>query len=1085
MLSRRDPSRFSAVRLLPAAGITLLLLGSLAAQTPENRDNIGLEVTEALSRAETARVVIFLDLPAVPAGQMARLKEDVFRVQDQVLALLDPEDLKVSHRFQTIPSLAGEITAAGIEKLARHPGVLRVDLDVPTHAHLAQSVPLIRADQIQALGHSGEGITVAILDTGVDTDHPDLSDDIVGQECFCSVPCCPNGSSRQSGTGAAEDGHGHGTNVTGIVTSNGLISPVGVAPDAGILAVKVLGDDGSGYVSDITAALDWIYASAPGVKAINMSVGGGLFTGNCDNAAAWTMALSRAINNLRDRGTLSFASAGNDASATQMIAPACIANAISVGAVYDAYIGGVAYSVCTDTTTYADKVTCFSDSNSTTDVFAPGAAILSDGRGGTVSVMYGTSQASPHAAGCAADLLSAAPTLTPAEIEAALEASGVPVTNPRNGLTFPRIDCLGALESLGACIDRDGDGYGQPGSPECPNGDTVDCDDNHATVYPGAPQICDGLNNDCDAPDWPTVPADEVDQDGDSHPLCGDCDDNLATVYPGAPQICDGLNNDCDAPEWPAVPADETDGDGDNSIACADCNDAHSAIYPGAPQVCDGVNNDCNFPGWPTLVGTNERDDDLDGFSECQGDCFDANPTIYPGAPQVCDGSNNDCLAPGWPDLAGTNETDDDGDTFTECQADCDDGNAAVHPGASQVCDGVNNDCNFPGWPTLAGTNENDDDGDTFTECQADCDDNMAAVYSGAPQVCDGWNNDCLAPGWPSLADTNEGDDDGDTFTECQADCDDAEPATYSGAVETNDGKDNQCSSDPGYGITDEISGALAFSNPADPDEISWPAQPLATVYEVVRSTGPDFPPACTDQITQIPSWSDPAVPTQGSVFHYLVRSIAPYVGSWGQDSSGVERVGLCGAESICNDGVDNDSDGQTDCDDPDCFQDPACAPATFTFTDTLGDDIAPEALSDFLSGLTAAPADYILFSISGPDVADFKWCAERADFYRDSYLALAMTGGTVYSGSWNHWSLLEGGSWVGPDTTGYPNSFSADCMEGHAWCAEFGLADRYGAILPEQLGECETADFSVGCGTGDWVFTLRIGARRLSTCGF
>ena len=303
--------------------------------------------------------------------------------------------------------------------------------------------------------------------------------------------------------------------------------------------------------------------------------------------------------------------------------------------------------------------------------------------------------------------------------------------------------------------------------------------------------------------------------------------------------------------------------------------------------------------------------------------------------------------------------------------------------------------------------------------------------------------------------------------------------------METNDGRDNQCPSDPGYGIADEISGALAFNNPADPGEISWPAQIAATVYEVVRSTGPDFPPACADQITQIPSWSDPEVPAQGGAFFYLVRPIGPNVGSWGQDSSGAERVGLCGAESSCTDGVDNDSDNQTDCDDPDCFQDPACAPATFTFTDTLGDDIAPAALYDFFSSITAAPADYILFSISGPDVTDFKWCAERADFYRDSYLAMAVSGGSVTSGTWNRWSYLEGEGWVGPDTTGYLNSYSLDCLESYSWCAEFGLADRYGAILPEQTAECETADLYISCGAGDWVFTLKIGAGRLSTCGF
>lgn len=86
---------------------------------------------------------------------------------------------------------------------------------------------------------------------------------------------------------------------------------------------------------------------------------------------------------------------------------------------------------------------------------------------------------------------------------------------------------------------------------------------------------------------------------------------------------------------------------------------------------------------------------------------------------------------------------------------------------------------------------------------------------------------------------------------------------------------------------------------------------------------------------------------------------------------------------------------------------------------------------------------------------------------------------------TWNRWSLLEGGSWVGPDTTGYLNHFGGDCTESHAWCSESGFADRSLTLLPEQVNEWEACDFMVGCGTGNWVFTLKIGARRLSTCGF
>ncbi|HEV8376713.1 MAG TPA: S8 family serine peptidase, partial [Candidatus Polarisedimenticolia bacterium] len=683
-----------AGRWIPALPLLLALGSPRASQEPGAGGPIAAEVVEAVGAGQQARVIIYLDLPELSEDRTGRRREQVASAQERVLAILSHNEFAMRWRYETVPALAGEINAEGLAKLGGLSGILRVDLDPPAHADLAQSVPLIRANEMQSLGYRGQGVSVAILDSGVDTDHPDLADDLVGQECFCTGGCCPNGTSRMSGPGAAEDANGHGSNVAGIVTAKGLLSSVGVAPDADLVAIRVLDSNGNSCCSsDVVAGLDWIAANRPDVKVVNMSLGSfALFNGNCDSASAFTLAYSSAINNLRSNGVITFASSGNNASGTQMSAPACIANAVSVGATYDANIGGVSYSVCSDAATTANKVTCFSNSNATTDLFAPGAAIRSCYLGGGLATYYGTSQASPHAAGCAADLLSAAPSLTPAEIETALESSGIPVTDPKNNLTFPRIDCLGALQFLGACIDRDHDGYGQPGSPECPNGATMDCDDTRATVYPGAPQICDGRNNNCSAPGWPAVPADEVDADADSHPLCADCNDNNNTIYPGAPQLCDGVNNDCSAPGWPTVPANELDGDSDGRRACNDCNDGNAAVYPGAPPICDGLSNDCNAPNWPALSGTTEADDDGDSLSECQGDCNDALAAVHPGAPQICDGLNNNCLAPGWPSLSGTNEADDDSDGLTECQADCDDARAAVYPGAPQICDGVNND---------------------------------------------------------------------------------------------------------------------------------------------------------------------------------------------------------------------------------------------------------------------------------------------------------------------------------------------------------------------------------------------------------
>ena len=1059
---------------------------AVGGQGPGNKV-VSEEVETAAAAGQSPRVIIFLDLPEEAQDHADRQKEAVAQAQERVLAALTGKEFVTRWRFETIPALAGEINAAGLAKIAGLPGVLRVDLDPPAEAHLLESVPLIQASQAQSLGHRGQGISVAILDSGIEITHPDLSDDLVAQECFCSASggCCPNGTSRQSGPGSAADGLGHGTHVAGIVTSKGVVAPIGVAPDADIVAIRVLDATGNGFLSDTAAGLDWVAANRPDVRVVNMSLGSdNLYIGNCD---AMFPAFASAINNLRSQGVITFASSGNDASGIGMAAPACVSNAVSVGATYDANIGPVGFSACSDSSTFTNKVTCFSNSNSTTDIFAPGGAIQSCGLFGGTATFFGTSMASPHAAGCAADLFSANPALTPAQIETALETSGVPVTDPKNNLTFPRINCLAALASLGACIDLDGDGYGKPGAAACPNGAAIDCDDAHAAVYPGAPQICDGLNDNCNAAGWPAVPPNEVDVDGDGHPVCGDCNDNQATVFPGAPQLCDGINNNCNAPGWPAVPADEGDGDGDGRRACNDCNDANPAIYPGAPQPCDGINNDCNIPSWPGLAGTNEADDDGDTFSECQGDCLDTAASIYPGASQTCDGSNNNCSAPGWPSTAGTNEADDDFDTYTECQGDCNDANGAVRPGAAQVCDGVNNNCSAPGWPSLAGTNDGDDDLDGFSECAGDCNDASSSVRPGASQICDGVNNNCSAPGWPGLAGTNEMDDDGDSQNECQSDCNDADASIFFGALEINDGKDNQCPSSPGFGIKDEISGQLGFTNALNRNEVSWPPQTAATNYEVTRSGAP-FPsgsPFLLTILTTSSAWSDSGLPPVGSTFFYLARPTTPHLGSWGQLSTGAERAGLANPETICNDSTDNEGDGLTDCADPDCYASASCAAATFTFTDTAGDDIAAASLSSFFSSLTVAPTDYLFLSLTGPGIIDYSICTEHADFYRDQYLSLAVAGGSASSGSWNRWTLQEGGAWSAPNTGSYANAFGSACQEDHSWCPESGLAGRDLAILPEQTGECETLDFSVGCSPGSWQFTLKIGRDRPGTCGF
>lgn len=131
-----------------------------------------------------------------------------------------------------------------------------------------------------------------------------------------------------------------------------------------------------------------------------------------------------------------------------MAAPACIGSVISVGAVYATDLGSFAAFACTDAATAPDRVACFSDSDSALDLLAPGASVTSTGRGGGTSTYTGTSQAAPHAAGAAALLLEADPTLSADAIERLLEATGRSVTDPRNGVIASRVDVAAAIETL-------------------------------------------------------------------------------------------------------------------------------------------------------------------------------------------------------------------------------------------------------------------------------------------------------------------------------------------------------------------------------------------------------------------------------------------------------------------------------------------------------------------------------------------------------------------------------------------------------------------------------------------------------------
>ena len=335
-------------------------------------------------------------------------------------------------------------------------------------------------------------------------------------------------------------------------------------------------------------------------------------------------------------------------------------------------------------------------------------------------------------------------------------------------------------------LDEDADGYGQAAvtaiACDAPSGYVADdsdgvafdCDDGEPASNPGHDEICDGLDNDCDA----TIDEDDAvdaptwyrDDDGDGYgtpkstmiqcdepsgfgPDSGECDDSDAAINPGADELCDGIDNDCDgdtdedsavdAPTW--YLDSDSDGFGDATVSVpscsqpvghvalgSDCDDTDSAAAPDLDEVCDGIDNDCD--------GDTDEDSAVDA------------PTWYLDAD--ADGYGLDsstlvqCYAPsGYAALGG----------------ECDDTDSAVNPAATEVCDGIDNDCegSADGADAVdASTYYADADADGYGDtaltqaaCSqptgyvvdgTDCDDANRTVYLGAVEICgDGEINDC------------------------------------------------------------------------------------------------------------------------------------------------------------------------------------------------------------------------------------------------------------------------------------------------------------------------------------------------------
>ncbi len=314
----------------------------------------------------------------------------------------------IRQTFHLVPAVAANVPETAIPGLLQDPRVRYVEPDGPVYA-IDQTVPWgidrVFGDESYSFDTwditRGYGIAVAILDTGIDESHEDL-------------PQLSDGINTIDNTHWGADGHGHGTHVAGTVAAlDNQVGVVGVGPELGLYAVKVLDDGGSGTVSSVVAGIEW--AVEEDIPVLNMSL----------STDTHYQTLQDACNAAYVAGHLLVAAAGNSGN------PPGRGDNVGYPAAYGSVIA-VAASRENDTRA------SFSSTGSAVELIAPGFSVLSTLPGNSYGTYSGTSMASPHVAGAAALAWAVNPGLTNVEIRGILQITaedlGLPSNHQGHGL---------------------------------------------------------------------------------------------------------------------------------------------------------------------------------------------------------------------------------------------------------------------------------------------------------------------------------------------------------------------------------------------------------------------------------------------------------------------------------------------------------------------------------------------------------------------------------------------------------------------------------------------------------------------------